>query len=255
MVASGRKSLAEEDVGMLYERTQEKGIFDVMKDIFSAETVLDAKLAMDGSAVDVEMLFQWINENIAVQYPSPSERAEAYDWLSKGDFFMSNARRKQMWGLMGYGIELASGGAALARSGDYRFARYRFPRRIGAMSRTKDERGARKELLLSIGRGAHVSMKKAMLEYLPYIEIITQAGGFKEPGAAAPAAPDAAAAAAAAGKPDEGKPSTQKGKASASKGERKKGGARRGRRPKAQAAAPAEGKSDILSWLDDSKAP
>ncbi len=255
MVASGRKSLAEEDVGMLYERTQEKGIFDVMKDIFSAETVLDAKLAMDGSAVDVEMLFQWINENIAVQYPSPSERAEAYDWLSKGDFFMSNARRKQMWGLMGYGIELASGGAALARSGDYRFARYSFPRRIGAMSRTKDERGARKELLLSIGRGAHVSMKKAMLEYLPYIEIITQAGGFKEPGAAAPAAPDAAAAAAAAGKPDEGKPSTQKGKASASKGERKKGGARRGRRPKAQAAAPAEGKSDILSWLDDSKAP
>ncbi len=265
MVAAGKRSIAEDDVGMLYERTQEKGIFDIMKGIFSADSVLEAKLAIEGSAVDIEMVFQWINENIAVQYPSPTERAEAYDWLSKGDFFMSNARRKMMWALMSYGIELAAGGAALARSGEYRFARYSFPRRIGAMSRTKDERGARKEMLLSIGRDAHVSMKKAMLEYMPYIEIIMQSGGFGGASAGRTAAlvPEEAATGKAKGAGREGAVASASAGIGAARKDKaeakapKKVGARRGRRPKRSGAAapPAEGKSDILSWLDDSKAP
>jgi len=251
MVASGRRSLAEEDVGMLYERTQEKGIFDVMKGVFSAGTVLEAKLALEGATADIEMLLQWINENIAVQYPAAAERAEAYDWLSKGDFFMSNARRKQMWGLMGYGIELAAGGAALARRGDYAFARYSFPKRIGAMSKTKEERGAKKELLLSIGRDAHVSKKKAILEYLPYIEIITQAGGFKERAAGVPK-PEGQGGASVA-KPEGGSSDQRTDDGPREANPR----TRSGRRPKRSgaSAAKAGSNSDILSWLDDSKAP
>lgn len=245
MVSTGRKSLSEEDIGMLYERTQEKGIFDVMKDIFSAESVLQAKLAVEGSAVDLEMVIQWINENIAVQYPYPAERAEAYDWLSRGEFFMSNARRKQMWDLISYGLELVTGGAAMARSGPYRYARYSFPRRIGVMSRTKEERGERREALLAIGRSELVSVKKAMLEYMPYIELIREAGGFRQsPGSAPERIP--AAVSGGSGK--------REAKAEMESGA-KKPGRKRGRPKKSGTEAPPKGKSDILSWLDDSKAP
>ena len=180
MLAVGRDALTEEDVGMLYARLQEKGIFDVMKEIFSAESCLEAKLAADGASVDPEMLFQWLNENIPNQYPGSGERAEAFDWLSRADVFMSRVKRRQMWELMGYAMELATGGAAVARKGEYRFTRYSFPRRIGILSHTKEERGKKKDYLKLVGKEAHVSQRKAMTEYLPYMEIIEE--GMKKRG-------------------------------------------------------------------------
>lgn len=176
MLAEGRKTLRDEEVGMLFSRVQERGIFDVMKSIFSAEGCLEAKIAAEGASVDPEMLLQWINENIPNQYPDPSDRSFAYDWLSKADIFMNRVKRKQMWDLFSYAIELATGGAALARRGEYRFTRYNFPRRISMLSATKESRGSKKETLRELGGGMHASMKKMATEYLPYIEILEGAG-------------------------------------------------------------------------------
>ena len=176
MLAEGRRTLRDSDVGLLFERAQEKGIFDVMKGIFSAHGCLEAKLAVEGSSVDAEMVLQWINENIPNQYTNPEERAEAYDWSSKADIFMGRVKRKQMWDLMGYAMELATGGAALARKGPYRFTRYNFPRRIGMLSQSKELRGRKREVLKAIGREAHASVKKVATEYLPYMEIMVEKG-------------------------------------------------------------------------------
>ena len=176
MLAEGRRTLRDSDVGLLFERAQEKGIFDVMKGIFSAHGCLEAKLAVEGSSVDAEMVLQWINENIPNQYTNPEERAEAYDWFSKADIFMGRVKRKQMWDLMGYAMELATGGAALARKGPYRFTRYNFPRRIGMLSQSKELRGRKREVLKAIGREAHASVKKVATEYLPYMEIMVEKG-------------------------------------------------------------------------------
>jgi len=176
MLAEGRRTLRDSDVGLLFERAQEKGIFDVMKGIFSAHGCLEAKLAVEGSSVDAEMVLQWINENIPNQYTNPEERAEAYDWFSKADVFMGRVKRKQMWNLMSYAMELATGGAALARKGPYRFTRYSFPRRIGMLSQSKELRGRKREVLKAIGREAHASVKKVATEYLPYMEIMVEKG-------------------------------------------------------------------------------
>lgn len=174
MMAEGLRILRDGDVGLLPQRAQEKGIFDVMKGIFSAQSCLEAKLAVEGSSVDIEMVLQWINENIPNQYTDPEERAEAYDWFSKADIFMSRVKRRQMWDLMSYTIELATGGAALARRGSYRFTRYNFPRRIGMLSRSKEVRGRKKEVLKAIGGITHTSVKKVVTEQLPYMEIMVE---------------------------------------------------------------------------------
>jgi len=174
MLAEGRRSLRDGDVGLLPQRAQEKGIFDVMKGIFSAQGCLEAKLAVEGSSVDIEMVLQWINENIPNQYTNPEERAEAYDWFSKADIFMGRVKRRQMWALMSYAIELATGGAALSRRGPYRFTRYNFPRRIGMLSRSKEVRGRKREVLKAIGGEMHASVKKVATEYLPYMEIMVE---------------------------------------------------------------------------------
>ncbi|MGQ9759850.1 MAG: replication factor C large subunit [Candidatus Methanomethylicaceae archaeon] len=174
MLGEGRRSLKGEDVGQLYSRTQEIGIFDVMKEIFSAETIMEARVAAENSAVDIDMLMQWLNENIPNQYSRPSERAEAYDWFSKADIFMNRVKRRQMWDLMSYAVELAVGGAALARRGPYRFTKYNFPRRIGVLSRSKETRDRRREDLRALGRELHASVKKVITEYLPYIKILEE---------------------------------------------------------------------------------
>lgn len=174
MLAEGRKILRGKDVGRLFSRTQEIGIFDVMKEIFSASTIMDARAAADSSAIDLDMLMQWINENIPNQYTNPIERAEAYDWFSKADIFMNRVKRRQMWDLMNYAVELAVGGAALARKGPYRFVKYNFPMVIGVLSRSKESRDRRKEDLMGLGKELHASVKKVMTEYLPYIEILEE---------------------------------------------------------------------------------
>lgn len=180
MLGEGRETLRDSDVGMLATRLQERGIFDVMKVVFYAEGVLDAKLAVEGATVDPEMLLQWINENIPNQYPDPREKAYAFDWLSKADVFMGRVKRRQMWELMGYALELALGGAALAKGGPYRYTRYMFPRRIGMLSQTKELRGRKREALAAVAKEAHASVKKVATEYLPYMEILVEAGAMGE---------------------------------------------------------------------------
>lgn len=180
MLADGRGAIKDSDVGMLPARLQERGIFDVMKEVFSAEGVLDAKLAAEGATVDPEMLLQWVNENIPAQYNDAGERAYAFNWLSKADVFMGRVKRRQMWELMGYAFELALGGAALARRGPYRYTRYNFPRRIGMLSQTKEVRGRKREALAAIAKETHASVKKVATEYLPYMEMLVESGAASE---------------------------------------------------------------------------
>jgi replication factor C large subunit len=176
MLAEGRSVLRAVDVGRLYPRTQEMGIFDVMKGIFSARTILEARAAAEGASVDLDMLLQWINENIPNQYTDPKERAEAYDWFSRADIFMNRVKRRQMWDLISYAVELATGGAALARRGPYRFTKYSFPKRIGILSQTKEMRGKLMEEYVELAKELHASVKKVKTEYIPYIEIMEEAG-------------------------------------------------------------------------------
>lgn len=172
MLAEGKKVLRESDVVKLYQRSQELEIFDVMKGIFSANTILRAKIIAESSTVDIDMLIQWLNENIPNQYVNPEERAEAYEWFSKADIFINRAKRKQIWDLMSYGIELAVGGAALVKKSPYKFIKYSFPKIIEKLSQNKEERDRRKDELRLLGRELHASMKKVITEYLPYINII-----------------------------------------------------------------------------------
>jgi replication factor C large subunit len=172
MLSEGKKYLRESDVVKLYPRAQELEIFEVLKGIFSANTILKAKIAAENSAVDLDLLMQWLNENIPNQYTTPEERAEAYDWFSKADVFLNRAKRKQMWDLMSYAIELAVGGAALAKRTPYRFTKYSFPRIISLLSQNKEEREKKKAELKALAKELHVSTRKLISEYLPYIKII-----------------------------------------------------------------------------------
>lgn len=172
MVAQGAKRLTKDMAMGLYYRTHQQSAFDVLKRIFSARTAVAAKMAVEGSLVDFDTLVKWINENIPYQYADPEELAAAYDALSKADIYYARVKRTQNWDLFKYVIDFATAGVALAKKGPFKFVKYQFPKDILILSATKGERGVKSEILSKIRERCHISRRRAVAEYLPYLKMM-----------------------------------------------------------------------------------
>ncbi|MHA1595296.1 MAG: replication factor C large subunit [Candidatus Baldrarchaeia archaeon] len=174
-IARGKKTITKEDLMLLAKRDREQNIFEVLRMIFASQSARRAIIAAGMADVDYEMLLQWINENIPHHMEDPLELANAYDALSRADVYLGRIHREQNWKLLSYAMDLMTAGVALARTRSrFKFVKYNFPSLIKEMSKTKEER----EILNSIGekikRRCHVSVKRAITEYLPYIVIINR---------------------------------------------------------------------------------
>ncbi|RLI09520.1 replication factor C large subunit, partial [Candidatus Bathyarchaeota archaeon] len=86
-VAQGKKVLTYEDVLWLGSRDRKKEIFRVLGNIFHAETCSRALSAVREADVDLDMLFEWVYENIPRAYRDPRDVAKAMDALSTADVF------------------------------------------------------------------------------------------------------------------------------------------------------------------------
>ncbi|MEM0010511.1 MAG: replication factor C large subunit, partial [Candidatus Bathyarchaeia archaeon] len=63
-LAQGKDKLTYEDVSWLAMRDRKEEIFNVLRMIFYAKSATSAKTAVNMADVDVDMLFEWIYENI-----------------------------------------------------------------------------------------------------------------------------------------------------------------------------------------------
>ncbi|MFQ5761843.1 MAG: replication factor C large subunit [Candidatus Bathyarchaeia archaeon] len=172
-LADTNKTILVED---LREKTSRDKQFDVSKTlrhIFLAEDPHDARRALFNSTVDYDTLLLAIHDNLPLQYQTVEEVAEAYDHLSKADVIRGRIKRSQDWGLLGYVMEQMSMGVASARKEAYTAAAYRFPpERLIKLSRTRAVRQLRDNVAARIGEHAHVSKRRALQDYLPFLRII-----------------------------------------------------------------------------------
>jgi len=177
-LAQGKEKLTYSDVSWLDSRDRQEPIFDVLRNIFNAETVQRARNALNTSDVDYEMVFEWVYENAPYQIPDMEELAEAMDVLSRADIFLRRIRARQQWHLLPYAIEDFTGGVAMSRTQKPRgWVPFKFPQRIRSMSRSRAERAIRTEVGRKVGRRCHVSIVTAVNEYLPYLRVILERGG------------------------------------------------------------------------------
>ena len=175
-LAQGKEHLTYQDVNWLDSRDRQERIFEVLKNIFNANTCQQARRAASVSDVDYEMLFEWIYENIPHQIPDIEEMTSALDALSRADIFLSRIRRDQEWSLLPYAIEDMTAGVAMARThGRSGWVPFKFPERIMVMSRTKAGRDMRDEIGRKVGRETHVSVATAITSYIPYLRTIFRA--------------------------------------------------------------------------------
>ncbi len=173
-LAQGKKRLTYEDVSWLGYRDRHETIFTVLRMIIYGKTCVGAKQAMDMADVDIDMLFEWIYENVPAHLTDPHDLTMAMDALSIADLYRGRIRSTQDWSFTRYVIDYMTAGVAMARQNTevHGWIPFKFPQRIQMLSRSKAERAMRLSIGRKIKRKCHISAVRASKEVLPYLRII-----------------------------------------------------------------------------------
>jgi replication factor C large subunit len=173
-LSQGKRSLTYEDVSWLGYRDRQDTIFNVLRMIIYGRTCLSAKQAVDMADVDIDMLFEWIYENVPEHLTDPHDLAKAMDALSMADVYRGRIRATQDWSFTRYVIDYMTAGVTMARQNTktHGWIPFKFPARIQMLSRSKTERAMQLSIGHKIKRRCHISANRASKEFLPFLKII-----------------------------------------------------------------------------------
>lgn len=173
-LAQGKKRLSYEDVSWLGYRDRQDTIFNVLRMILYGKTCVGAKQAVDMADVDIDMLFEWIYENIPAHLTDPHDLAQAMDALSIADVYRGRIRTTQDWGFTRYVIDYMTAGVAMARQDTkvHGWIPFKFPERIQMLSRSRAERAMQLSIGQKIKRKNHISAARASKQVIPYLRIM-----------------------------------------------------------------------------------
>jgi replication factor C large subunit len=140
----------------------------VLKTIFRCSTLSGARYASSIMDMDRDMLKLWLDENIAREYETPEEIAEAFNWLSRADVFDGRIMNRQYYGYLRYSMTLMTAGVGLSKTQKYSkpAENYQFPLFLVEMSRSMMARAMAKSISSKIGKKVHTSSKRVM-PFLP----------------------------------------------------------------------------------------
>ncbi|HXX88381.1 MAG TPA: replication factor C large subunit [Candidatus Acidoferrum sp.] len=173
-LAQGKRKLSYDEVSWLSYRDRQDSIFNVLKMIIYGKTCSSAKQAVNMADIDIDMLFEWIYENVPDHLMDPHDLATAMDALAMADVYRGRIRASQDWSFMRYVIDYMSAGVAMARQNSRvsGWIPFRFPVRIQMLSRSRAERAMRLGIGNKIKRRCHISAVRASKEVLPFLKII-----------------------------------------------------------------------------------
>ena len=157
-----RSAINDLQAGFTGERERKQNIFKTVGKIFKTTEFREAMRAADESEEDFEMLFRWIEENIAAEYEKPGEVAEAFEWLSRANLFKARIAERQAWRMLKYVRVLSVAGVALSKQERYsKFTKYSFPSIVKKLAASRQSRAALKSALRKAARKLHCSLGEA----------------------------------------------------------------------------------------------
>ena len=175
-----RSAITDLQAGFAGSREKKSNVFKVVGKIFKTIGYWDAVRAADEAEIDFDLLYRWIEENIANEYEKPAEIALAYQMLCRSNEFSSRVIKRQEWRLMKYARVLATAGVALSKKERYaKFTRYNFPSIIKKYSAAREARAALKSALKKAAAKTHSSLQEAR-ETLEEIVGVTGAAEYFE---------------------------------------------------------------------------
>jgi len=174
-LAQGKDRLTFEDVAWLSSRDRKEVIFNTLRRIFYAHSLTGALRAAQETDVDLDMLLEWIYENLPYHVKDPKELAATMEMLALADIYRGRIAATQDWSLMRYYVDFMTAGIAASWSRkSHGWTPFKFPSRIMSMSRSKVEREMIKAMGLRIGRRCHISADRAARDVIPFLRVIFQ---------------------------------------------------------------------------------
>ncbi|MGP3666993.1 MAG: replication factor C large subunit [Candidatus Bathyarchaeota archaeon] len=154
-------------------RDREVTIQKALEELFLSGDIEKVRRILNEVNIDYKTFLQTVHENLPYQYRDPEELASAYDKLSMADIFLGRMQKTQNWNLLKYVVEEMSMGVNLSRKRKYTPVGFRFPpSKLILMARTKSVREVLDKILSLIGRQCHVSRRRAMKDFIPFLRII-----------------------------------------------------------------------------------
>lgn len=156
-------------------RDSKSNIFEVMRAILldvENDRVFDI---VDESDLDLDLIIQWVNENLSLVAKTPSDLERSFDALSTADLYSSLVIRKQHFGFMRYSREIVSLNGSLI-GGERHYTKFEFPTYLRNMSTQKAMRDARKAVISKLARYIHTSRDEAADQLWFFSEIAKQSG-------------------------------------------------------------------------------
>lgn len=163
------------------ERNRENSIFNALQHIFK-NAQIDKKMitVFDEVNMSADEIFLWLEENIPYEYREV-ELAKAFEALSKADVFRGRIHRQQHWRFLVYeNFFLGSGVAAAKRYNRSGWTGYKKPSRILKIWLQNQRAAKKKTICEKYAKQCHVSIKKAMKEFLLIRQIINNPVAIKE---------------------------------------------------------------------------
>jgi hypothetical protein len=148
-------------------------MYDVLKGVFSAESVKEAATVINQSNVDYDVFLLSVSDNLPFRYTDPIELAVAYDLVSRADVFRGRVGTEN-WRLLKYFFNLLAKAVTVSPES---FKPFKFtfpPMRIMTLFWTKHKRAKLEAICAKIALKCHVSRTTAKNDMIPFIKIIIE---------------------------------------------------------------------------------
>lgn len=170
-IAEAKDKVKLEDLST-QDRDRTYDIFKVLGKIKKSRDAEEVRRVLMNFEDSPEDVIDWIEENLPKIMGNIPDLADGYDKLARADIFLGRTRRKQDYHYWRYATDLMSAGVALSRKGKPGKGRFGYPSSRKMYGRSKKQRSIRESLAEKISKNYHVSKKKAVSEFLPYLSIV-----------------------------------------------------------------------------------
>ncbi|MGC8587203.1 MAG: replication factor C large subunit [Candidatus Micrarchaeia archaeon] len=171
---AGAKPELIENLGI---RSRKVEIFGVLDGILLSKSFYTAKAALENSDVELEMVLNWLEENLPKRYLSRQSLSRAYDELALASRFLEKAKRTSYYGYLRYVNVLSSSGVSLASDGNISMIKpYSFPAKVKYLSSTKDYRSLLNITATSLISILHTDKRSIISTFMPMLATMIRKG-------------------------------------------------------------------------------
>ncbi len=114
-LTAGKDNITSDDLAVIGERNRSDYTQNILNEIFSSNSLTEAKQALRKRMISYDDLYDWIYENLPIAIDNNKERYDALEKLAKADIFQLRARFND-WRLLKYMFDFMTGGVALSKS-------------------------------------------------------------------------------------------------------------------------------------------